>query len=158
MQLYRFSPLKTAEECLQVFDYIDERLRELSSLVIEEKPPVNTLKIFAHYQDEYVFIKNWVDSVGKSEDGGSSTSYYVKPFRPMTIHDDPIEYVGIRVPDPYRAHVGCGDYVVENYEEFKAKYLGNSPYTREVPHEKYEMLELYHPDIDVLGYIVKEYN
>lgn len=157
MQLYRFSPLKTDEACQEALAYLDEKLRELSSLVIQEKPPVNTLKIFAHYENEYIFLKQWVDSIGRNEDSGSSTSYYVKPFNPMTINDDPIEYIGIRVPDPYRAQVGCGDYVVDNYEEFKAKYLHKSPYIREVPHQKYEMLELYHPDIDVLGYIVKQY-
>ncbi len=75
----------------------------------------------------------------------------------MTVNDDPIEYVGIRVPDPYRAQVGCGDFVVSNYEEFKTKCLGKSEFIREVPHQKYEMLELFHPDVDVLGYIVKEY-
>lgn len=129
----------------------------MSVLVISEKLPVNTLKIFAHYDDEYAFLRQWVDSIGKTENEGSTTSYYVKPSESITINNDPIEYIGIRVPDPYRAQVGCGDYVVHNYEEFKAKYLNTSPYIREVPHQKYEMLELYHPDIDVLGYIVKEY-
>lgn len=156
MQLYRFSPIKTDKECQEALAYIDEKLRELSSMVIQESPPVNTLKIFAHFEDEYVFIKNWVDSIGENADETSPTSYYVRPFEAMTVNNDPIEYVGIRVPDPYRAQVGCGDYVVDNYEEFKAKYLGNSPYIREVPHPKYEMLELFHPDIDVLGYIVKQ--
>jgi hypothetical protein len=157
MQLYRFSPLQTGEDCHEALMYIDEKLRALSDLVLEEEPPVNTLKIFAHYDEEYTFLKQWVDSIGEKKDEGSSTSYYVKPATSIVINSDPIEYVGIRVPDPYRAQVGCGDYVVDNYEEFKGKYLGASPYIREVPHEKYEMLELFHPDVDVLGYIVKQY-
>src|SRR6185437_4669221 len=110
----------------------------------------------AHYEDEYTFLKRWVDSLGENEDEGSSTSYYINPSKPMVVNSDPIQYIGIRVPDPYRAQVGCGDYAVENYEEFKEKYLSNSPYIREVAHQKYEMLELFHPDIDVLGYIVKQ--
>lgn len=137
--------------------YIDKKLRELSKIIIEEQPPVNTLKIFAHYENEYIFLKEWANSIGKNEDSDSTTSYYVRPFEPTAINNDPIEYIGIRVPDPYRAQVGCGDYVVENYDEFKDKYLNTSVYIREVAHHKYEMLELFHPDIDVLGYIVKKY-
>lgn len=157
MKLYRFSPIKNDEDCPKVLEYIQEKLRELSRLIIEEELPINTLKIFAHYEDEYRLLKSWVDSIGNNEEEGSSTSYYVKPHRPISINDDPIEYVGIRAPDPYRSQVGCGDYVVSNFDDFKAKYLGKSPYIREVPHQKYEMLELFHPDIDVLGYIVKSY-
>ena len=157
MKLYRFSPISTDQSAQVALEYIDEQLRKLSELVIEEYLPVNTLKIFAHYEEEYMFLKEWADCLGENEDDGSSTSYYVKPSTPMTGNKDPIEYVGIRVPDPYRAQVGCGDYVVGNFDEFKEKYLGKSPYIRQVSHQKYEMLELFHPDIDVLGYIVKEY-
>lgn len=158
MNLYRFSPIQNETDCTRAIEYIQEKLRELSKLVIEEGLPINTLKIFAHYEEEYKFLKQWVDGLGNNEDEGSSTSYYVKPDKQMTINDDPIEYVGIRVPDPYRAQVGCGDFVVDNYEDFKTKYLGRSANIREVPHQKYEMLELFHPDIDVLGYIVKKYS
>jgi len=56
MKLYRFSPIKSEKECLETLEYIDLKLRELASLVLEEKLPVNTLKIFAHYQDEYNFL------------------------------------------------------------------------------------------------------
>jgi len=158
MKLYRFSPLQDDSACNEALAYIDEKLRELSQLVFEEDLPVNTLKIFAHYDDEYTFLKQWIDTIGNNEEADSSTSYYVKPNEPMVVNNDSIEYVGIRVPDPYRAQVGCGDYVVSNFDEFKAKYLGKSPYIREVAHHKYQMLELFHPDIDVLGYIVKEYS
>lgn len=157
MKLYRFSPIQNNEDCLKALGYIQEQLRALSKLVIDEGLPINTLKIFAHYEDEYKFLKGWIDSIGSNEDEGSSTSYYIRPHKPIAINDDPIKYLGIRVPDPYRAQVGCGDYVVGNFDDFKAKYLGNSPYIREVSHQKYEMLELFHPDLDVLGYIVKEY-
>lgn len=157
MKLYRFSPISNDQAAQLALEHIDEHLRKLSELVIDERLPVNTLKIFAHYEGEYDFLKEWVDGLGINEDGGSSTSYYVRPSKPMTVNNDPVEYVGIRVPDPYRAQVGCGDYVVDHFDEFREKYLGKSPHIRQVPHQKYEMLELFHPDIDVLGYIVKKY-
>ena len=156
MKLYRFSPIQNTEACLRSLRYIDEKLRELSSLIVDEQLPINTLKIFAHYDSEYAFLENWVNSLGMSEDEGSSTSYYVRPTQAMTINSDPIEYVGIRVPDPYRSQVGCGDFVVRNFEKLRKKYLGASPFIREIQHQKYQMLELFHPDMDVLGYIVKD--
>jgi len=158
MKLYRFSPIEDNETCLETLSYIDEKLRELSSIVLEEKLPINTLKIFAHYDNEYSFLRQWIDSIGSAQDESSKTSYYIEPSSPMIVNNDPIEYVGIRVVDPYRGQVGCGDFVVNNFDEFKEKYLGKSEFIREVPHQKYEMLELFHPDIDVLGYIVKEYS
>jgi hypothetical protein len=158
MKLYRFSPIKTDKESTAALEYIQEKLRELSRIVMEEEMPINTLKIFAHYENEYNFLKKWVDSIGVNEDAASSTSYYVRPHKQMSINGDPIEYIGIRVPDPYRAQVGCGDYVVSNFEELRSKYLGKSPYVREVQHQRYQMLEFFHPDVDVLGYIVKNYS
>jgi hypothetical protein len=157
MKLYRFSPISNEKECLEALEYIDLKLRELAGLVLEEKLPVNTLKIFAHYEDEYSFLRQWVDGVGaRDEDNISSTSYYVKPSTLTKVNEDSIEYVGVRVPDPYRGQVGCGDFVVGNFEDFKAKHLNKSPYIREVSHQRYQMLELFHPDSDVLGYVVKE--
>ncbi len=140
----------------EALEYIDRKLRELSELAIAEKLPINTLKIFAHYEDEYKFLRRWADSIGENEDDDSVTSYYVKPSETLEVNGDPIEYVGIRVPDPYRPQVGCGDFVLSNFEDFKAKYLHKSKFIREVEHAKYQMLEIFHPDIDVLGYIVKE--
>lgn len=125
-------------------------------MVLEEKLSINTLKLFAHYKDEYEFLLAWVNSLGVNEDEPSQTSYYVKPNQPLKIQGEPVEFVGLRVPDPYRSQVGCGDYVVSNFAFFKHKYLGKSEFIREVTHPQYEMLELFHPDIDVLGYIVKE--
>ncbi len=157
MKLYRFSPLQDPDDCQKALEHIESGLRKLSEHVGNEQFPINTLKIFAHYPDEYKFLRYWVTNLGTPEDEESSTSYYVKPTLDVTVNDSPIEFVGIRTPDPYRSHVGCGDYVVENFDELKDKYLGESPFIREVKHNKYEMLELFHPDIDVLGYIVREY-
>lgn len=158
MKLYRFSPIDNNETCLQVLEYIQNELRKLSNLVMDEELPINTLKIFAHYSDEYDFLRKWVDTLGTPDKESSSTSYYVKPNSQIVINGDPTDYLGIRTPDPYRPQVGCGDYVINNFDELKAKYINKSPFFREVTHKKYHMLELFHPDIDVLGYIVKDYS
>jgi hypothetical protein len=156
MKLYRFSPIKNEETAQEALIYIHDNLRKLAELVLEEKLPINTLKVFAHYEDEYKFLFDWINAQGTKENEPSKTSYYIKPDKELRITNDPIEFIGLRVPDPYRAQVGCGDFVVPDFNSFKNKYLGKSEHLRKVPHPQYEMLEFFHPDIDVLGYIVNE--
>lgn len=154
-RLYRFSPIASEDECQRALEYIQIKLRELSRLVLEEQIPVYTLKIFAHYEGEYEYLLQWANEMGKRDDASSATSYYVKPFEVLKVNDEVVSYLGIRIPDPYRAQVGCGDFIVKNLEDFKKKYIGKK-YIREIEHPVYKMLELYHPDFDVLGYVVEE--
>ncbi|HMM62122.1 MAG TPA: hypothetical protein PKC86_01030 [Candidatus Saccharibacteria bacterium] len=154
MKLYRFSPIKSVDECNEALEYLDTQLKKLTNEVIGESLPVNSLKIFAHYGDEHAFLLQWIDSIGKNEES-SSTSYYVQTQQPININGDLISTIGIRTPDPYRSHVGCGDLSVEDYDNFKDEFLNKSPFIREIQHPSYEMLELFHPDFDVLGYVVK---
>jgi hypothetical protein len=154
MKLYRFSPIRNEKTAHEALAYIHDSLRKLSDLVLEEKLPINTLKLFAHYNDEYKFLLDWINNQGTRENEPSQTSYYVKPDKSLQIHDDSVDFIGLRTPDPYRAQVGCGDFVVPNFNLFEDKYLNKSKWVRKVEHPKYEMLELFHPDIDVLGYVI----
>ncbi len=154
MKLYRFSPITNATECNEALYYTHTQLKALVLLITGRTYKIDTLKLFAHYLDEHVFIKDWVNSIGKVE-SESESSYYVRPNEPMQFNEDLIELLGVRVADPYRSQVGCGDYAVEDYDAFKAEFIGLSPFVREVSHPEYEMLELFHPDFDVLGYVVK---
>jgi hypothetical protein len=61
-----------------------------------------------------------------------------------------IKYLGVRIVDPYRLHVGCGDYEIENFEEFKKQNTGTSQFIRNFNND---IIELWHPDFDVLGYV-----
>ena len=70
----------------------------------------------------------------------------------MNIGAYDINYLGIRIVDPYRLQVGCGDYEIENFEIFKEQHLNKSPYIRQFQDK--EMIEVWHPDFDVLGYII----
>jgi hypothetical protein len=127
MKLYRFSPIKDEATIINAFEHIYTRLLDLKNRTVDEDWPVYTLKLFAHYEDEYEFLFKWINTIGDKDDASSKTSYYVKPNKPFIVHGQKIPYLGLRVADPYRYQVGCGDFEVENYD-----------------------------DIDVLGYIVKE--
>jgi hypothetical protein len=155
MQSYKFSPIGDEKVAQEALIYIHDNLRKLAELVLDEKLPINTLKIFAHYDKEYDFLYKWINSYGNKENEPSGSSYYVKPRNQLQIADDPISFIGVRVPDPYRSQVGCGDFVVSNLKDFEDKYLGKTKWIRRMEHPQYEMMELFHPDIDVLGYIIK---
>lgn len=147
--LYKFSPINTETDFDKVLEYLVVELERLSLELIGAKLPINTLKIFAHYPDEYQYLYQFVSNLGPAAPFNSPTSYYTEFSKKIQNYD--IKYIGVRIVDPYRLHVGCGDYEVSDIAEAKQKYLGNSEYVRSL---REDMIELWHPDFDVLGYIV----
>ncbi len=151
MNIYKFSPISSPEQLDTVLEYLTQELENLSQTLLGEKLPINTLKIFAHYQDEYEFLLDLVKRMGEKAPFSSDTSYYSR-VDGKTINGYKIDYIGVRMVDPYRLHVGCGDYEVTNFKELKDKFLANnSPFIRAFSED---MIEIWHPDFDVLGYIV----
>ena len=150
MTLYRFSPITTKEQFETALAYISEQLTKLAETVLQESLRPASLKIFAHYHDEYDRLRDLLPSYGVVS-SSSKTSLYVNSS--LEIRGDRVEQIGIRVVDPYRAQVGCGDYAAD-YDEIAERYLGKTPYVRKVDHAL-TMLEIWHPDFDVLGYVVK---
>lgn len=149
--IYRFSPIKDTETFEKVLNYITVELDKLSQKLLGESLPINTLKIFPHYLDEYDYLHKLIEPMGPKAPFNSETSLYVEVKK--EIEGFTIDYLGVRVVDPYRLHVGCGDYEIKNFEEFKTKYLHTSPYIREIEGRD-DMIEFWHPDFDVLGYVV----
>lgn len=149
MQLYRFSPIQNEETFLKTCEYITQQMKLLSQKVLGESLPAYNLKIFPHYPDEYTYLHGLLSSMGSQTPAISKTSFYVQVNK--TIAGEHITALGVRVVDPYRMQVGCGDYKTNNYEIYKEK-INDSPFIRYLEHTN--MLELWHPDFDVLGYIL----
>lgn len=147
--LYRFSPLENESDVSVVWEYLVAELEQLSQTLLDEDLPINTLKIFAHYPEEYDFLYKYISSLGPAAPFNSDTSYYATVERQIGGHG--IKYLGVRGVDPYRLHVGCGDYEIANFEEIAEKFAGKSDYVRRF---REDMVEIWHPDFDVLGYIV----
>jgi hypothetical protein len=63
----------------------------------------------------------------------------------------------IRRPDPYRHHVGDVDFYLDQqqYDELKKSLIGGKQIkgARVFPRNDLDMIELYDPDVDVLGYV-----
>lgn len=148
-KIYRFSPINNDREMDEVFEYVATNLEKLSEKIFGEILPITTLKVFAHYPDEYTYMNKSILNKGKKASISSDTSLYVETNQKFNKYN--IKYLGIRIVDPYRMQVGCGDYEIENFEEFKRKWLGKSDFIRSF---REDMIEIWHPDFDVFGYIV----
>lgn len=147
--LYRFSPIKDEKTFNAALEYITCELEKLSQKLFDEKLSITILNVFAHYPEEYKYLHTLVSQKGPKAQFSSESSLYVE--HSQKIVDYTIEYLGVRIVDPYRMQVGCGDYEVDNFDEFKKKWLGKSDFIRQFSDD---MIEIWHPDFDILGYVV----
>jgi len=148
--LYRFSPIKDAKTLEDALFYTAKELEKLSEKLIGEKLPIVSLKLFPHYPDEYDYLFSLISKIGPKSKYTSQTSFYVDVDR--KVNEYQIKLLGLRIVDPYRMQVGCGDYEVDKFQEFRSRHV-SLPFVRDII--KYpNMLEIWHPDFDVLGYII----
>lgn len=147
--LYRFSPIESEDSFRKALNYLTIELERLSQELLNKSLPINTLKVFAHYPEEYDYLHKLVSEMGPKASISSGTSLYVEVNE--QIHGHNIKYLGVRIVDPYRLQVGCGDFEIVDIEEFKREYTNRSPFIRPF---RENMVELWHPDFDVLGYVV----
>jgi hypothetical protein len=148
MNLYRFSPIANTEELYAAIGYVAKEVLGLAEKVTGDAYAISYLTIFAHYPDEYENLIKLLGDLGKTSDANNGMK--VELNRPIA----EISLLRIRKPDPYRMQVGCADLDVGDYETFRSKYLDNSKGLRLINRPKYEMIEFFDPDFDVLAYAV----
>lgn len=151
-KLYAFSPITSKEQFDAALKHIVEKAQKLSEQLTGTKLPIATVKVFAHYPDEFQFMNSILEQYGNLSTIGRSTSIYVDSS--LVVDGNQIKNVGIRVPDPYRLQTGCVDFRVENPKEFVNSLPKNEHgYIRPFPDMQDDFIELWHPDIDIAGYI-----
>lgn len=150
--LYRFSPITTQHQFEQALAYVATTAGKLTEQIIGQKLPLDTLTLFAHYDEEYTFLERIIRQYGsQSRFTHGSTLYVDSDFEVAANH---IKILGVRRLDPYRMHVGYGDYPVDDYQAIRRQQQAN-PWLREITSGGGgSLLELWHPDFDILGYIV----
>ena len=119
--IYRFSPITTQKEFEKALNYLTENLDKLSNKLLNKSLPITTLKIFPHYQNEYDYLYKHISTLGPKASFSSKTSYYVEVNKQIQGHK--VNYLGIRIVDPYRLHVGCGDYEIDDFADFRNKII-----------------------------------
>lgn len=155
MKLYRFSPIINEKQLIQAVKYIATQNTRLSKKIMGKKLQITSLTVFSHYSKEYKDLLRIVYKLGKlhKENNGP----YIGLKKPIRIGNNLIKYLRIRKPDPYRMQVGCSDFDVENYADFKNKQLTKNVQTlRLIERTNYEMIEFFDPDFDVLAYVVSK--
>ena len=162
MKSYSFSPIKSENELLDAITYTHFVCFELCKQTLGKYLSVaGNIGIFCHYDDEYQFLTKLLEQLIDNSD-----SLFKKSFRlhkPIVIPargevpETTYTYLYIRKPDPYRHHVGDVDFILkeDEYRELKESLQsgeaikGARVFERSDP----DMVELYDPDVDALGYV-----
>ncbi len=163
MKSYRFSPIQDETQLMQAITHIHFACHTLCKQAIRRYLPVaGNIGVFCHYDDEYAFLTK-----KRKEMTNSTESVYGKYFRlhePIVIpakNDIPkttYTHIYIRKPDPNKHHVGDIDFYLEQekYTELKQSLLDGKIIkgARTLPNRPdLDLIELYDPNIDALGYI-----
>ena len=165
MKLYRFSPIKNQQELIEAVTHIHvECYKMCKNSFGEYLPNAENIGIFCHYDQEYEILTKLREEMTES-----STNWNQKYF---TLHNPIVipeinnipgatyKYLYIRKPDPYRHHVGDIDFFLpkNNYKKLKEEILAGKSIKgiRIFSSPTLDMIELYNPDTDVLGYISDE--
>lgn len=154
MNLYRFSPIQSEDELIAAVVYVAETADELAASVTQGTFSIHSLTIFAHYPDEFVFLSELVKKMGQPFDENNGPRVVLN--EPIKVGKNTITHLRIRHPDPYRMQVGCCDFD-SPYEWVKQHFLTDEDTnTRLIKRPEYEMIEFFHPDFDVLAYVVSK--
>ncbi len=162
MRLYRFSPVKNQATLIEAIQHIHaECFRLCKESVGEYLPVAGNVGFFCHYNDEYDVLTALRGQLTESSD--NINQKYFRLYEPIVIPaiDDIPEtiytHLYIRKPDIYRAQVGDIDFVMEpeRYAEMKKRLESGEVISgaRIFPRGDLDMIELYNPDVDALGYI-----
>jgi len=165
MKLYRFSPIKNEDQLLEAIKYIHFACYELCRKSIGQYlPTAGNVGIFCHYEDEYTLLTKLREQL--TEASYNFNQKYYRLIKPIVIPkkdgipETTYDYLYIRQTDPYRSQVGDVDFVLDHskYIELKNKIVAGSDIkgARAFSRPDLDMVELYNPDVDVLGYITTE--
>ena len=162
MKLYRFSPVTTHTTLLEAVQHIHTECFKLCKASLGEYLPVaGNLGFFCHYDEEYETLTTLRKEL--TEESDNVNQKYFRLHQPIVIPtqgdipETTYTHLYVRKPDIYRAQVGDVDFVMEpeRYQTTKAELEAGKmiPGARIFPRADLDMIELYNPDVDVLGYI-----
>lgn len=162
MKLYRYSPIKNESELLEAIKHIHFACFELCKQSFNKYLPVaGNMGVFCHYDEEYKSLTELRKRM--TEESDNINQKYFRLHKPITIPargdvpETTYTFLYIRKPDPYRFHTGDVDFVLEEekYQELKKSLQAGKVMkgTRVFERPDLDMVELYDPDVDALGYV-----
>ncbi len=162
MKLYRFSPIENKEQLLEAIKHIHLSCYQLCKQLFDcYLPNAGNMGVFCHYDDEYMFLTKLRETMTEPSDNPDQKYYRLREPIIIAAEEDAPEatytYLYIRKPDPYRHHVGDVDFYLEEgeYNQLKQSLLDGKQVkgARIFPRADLDMIELFNPDVDALGYV-----
>lgn len=162
MKFYRFSPIENKEQLLEAIKHTHFSCYKLCKQSFGKYfLNAGNMGIFCHYEDEYQRLIELRKQITKASDNVNQK--YFRLYEPIILstRDDIPEtvytHLYIRKPDPYRHQVGDVDFFLEpeKYIELKNSLLQGTVImgARVFDRPDLDMIELYNPDVDALGYV-----
>lgn len=162
MGQYRFSPIQDQDHLMQAIKHVHFACYSLcKSAMGSYLSNAGNMGIFCHYDDEYQRLTEIRKELTEGSDNVNQK--YFKLHQPIVIsaQDDIPEtiykYLYIRKPDPDMPHVGDVDFFLEEEEYHKLKEALQNGEKRKgarvYDRPDLDMIELFDPDVDALGYI-----
>lgn len=165
MKLYRFSPITNLEGLKEAISHTHFECYKLCKQSFGYYlPNAGNIGIFCHYEEEY----NKLIEIRKelTEASENVNQKYFRLHEPIVIlakgdvPETTYTYLYIRRPDPYRSQVGDVDFYLEpeRYQQLKQEMLNGRIVkgARVFDRPDLDMIELYDPDVDALGYVSTE--
>jgi len=115
----------------------------------QREAPVSYVAIFCQSDDEFEEFTKIVKTFSSVINETPTGFHYKIP--PLDTVSGPFQILKIRIPDKTRPERGDADYNVENYEEFKKKYLNTKGF-KLIERQDHEMIELMEEGADVRVY------
>jgi hypothetical protein len=162
MKLYRLSPIQNENQLLEAITYVHFSCYRLCQRSFGNYlANAGNIGIFCHYDDEFTKLKQIRGDLCEPTDNPELKYFTLLKPIVMAAKDGIPEiiytHLYIRKPDPYRSHVGDIDFILdqEEYIELKRAMVNGKPVegARVFERPDLDMIELYHPDIDVLAYV-----
>ncbi len=148
---YRFSPIKTEKTLFEAIEYTYEETSRLLQEFSISSGQLESITIFSHYPDEYSYLSDLLAGLGKSGDG----SKYIHLKAPLKLSNgQELGLLRVRQPDPYRYQVGCCDFTAD-FEKVKSLTQTFPNNIRLIERPDVVLIEISHPDYDVLAYVEK---
>jgi hypothetical protein len=137
----------------QIIQYIVKQgLETIKANTEKVESSIDYVSIFAKDKDEFDALDAVARSMGEETDKETAkTGHTYVLSSPMQTPAGVLKLTKIRFPDPTRPQRGAPDFKIQNYNEFKNKYIRKSGNFTLMLKEKYEMIEI--KGVDVLVYI-----
>ena len=135
---------------MQLIEEIVKKANDLKNKYTSEKNAlVNYACIFSQNKEQFNHLLAVAQRIGSViEETPTGPLYHIQPLKTVAGN---LRLLKIRKPDPTRPELGDADFTVENYPEFKRKYLSQKGFNL-IVRKNFEMIELVDSQFNVRAY------